>query len=316
MRAPFQPSPQYTAIALAYTNKELIADQVLPRAPVAKREFKWDLHEKSERFTVPTLRVGRKGTPSEVEFTATEQTSSVDDYGLDDVVPYEDIEQAAGKPGLDPLGRATTGVTELIALGREKRVADLVFSAATYPTGSKVTLSGNDQWSAYSQAASDPLEDILAAREGMLMPPNTLVLGSQVAYVLRRHPKIIAAVNPSGGNAATGGVVSLQALADLFEVQRLLVGSAWINTAKPGQTASLSRIWGKHAALLRINPLAGVRGNDISFGMTAEYGNRVAGTIPEPKVGLRGAERVRVGETVKELITAADCGYFFESTVV
>jgi len=49
--------------------------------------------------------------------------------------------------------------------------------------------------------------------------------------------------------------------------------------------------------------------------MTAEYGSRFAGTIPEPKVGLRGAERVRVGESVKELVTAADCGYLFDAAV-
>lgn len=315
MNFPFTPSPQYTAIALAYQNKELIADQVLPRTSVAERSFKWDLHNKSDMFTVPDLRVGRKGTPNEVEFTATEQTSSVDDYGLDDVVPQEDVDAARAKPGLDPLGRATEGVSELIMLAREKRVADIVFATATYPNGSKTTVGANDQWSNFSNAASDPVEDILGAAEGMLMRPNTLVLGSQVWFQLRRHPKVIAAVFGMGGNAATGGIASLQAVADLFEVERILIGRAFINTAKPGQTASYSRIWGKHAALLRINPLAGVRGNDISFGMTAEYGTRIAGTMAEPKVGLRGATRVRVGESVKELVTASDCGYLFDQAV-
>ena len=315
MNFPFTPSPQYTAIALAYQNKELIADLVLPRTTVNERSFKWDLHTKSDMFTVPDLLVGRKGVPNEVEFTATEQTSSVGDYGLDDVVPQEDVDSARSKPGLDPLGRATEGVSELIMLAREKRVADLVFAAATYPSGSKVTLDAANQWSAFSNAASDPVEDILAAHEAMLMKPNTLVLGSQVWFQLRRHPKVISAVFALGGNAATGGIASLQAVADLFEVDRILIGRAFINTAKPGQTATYSRIWGKQAALLRINPLAGVRGNDISFGMTAEYGTRIAGTIAEPRVGLRGATRVRVGESVKELVTAADCGYLFDAAV-
>lgn len=315
MKFPFTPSPQYTAISLAYQNKELIADQVLPRTPVNERSFKWDLHNKSDMFTIPDLRVGRKGVPSEVEFTATEQTSSVEDYGLDDVVPYEDIESAASKPGLDPLGRATEGVSELLMLAREKRVADIVFATGTYPTGSKVTLDANNKWSAFTDAASDPVEDILSASEGMLMKPNTLVLGSQVWFQLRRHPKVLAAVFAGGGNAATGGVASLQAVADLLEVDRILIGRAFINSAKAGQTATYARIWGKSAALLRINPLASVRGNDISFGMTAQYGTRIAGTIAEPKVGLRGAERVRVGESLKELVTASDCGYLFDAAV-
>lgn len=315
MKFPFTPSPQYTAIALAYANKALIADAVLPRMTVSERSFKWDQHTKAEAFTVPSTLVGRKGTPNEVEFTATEQTSSVNDYGLQFVVPREDIDAAASKPGLDPLGRHTEGTTDLILLDREKRVADLVFAAATYPAGNKVTLSGNDQWSAFAQPASDPVEDILAAMEGMLMRPNTMVLGSQVWYMLRRHPKVLAAIYPTGSNATTGGIATLQQVQEVFEVQNLLIGSAYINTAKPGQAATLTRIWGKHAALMHMNPLAGLRGNGISFGATAEYGSRVAMTREDSDIGLRGGVRGKVGESVKELITASDCGYFFENAV-
>jgi hypothetical protein len=311
MKYPFTPSVQYTAIALAYRNLDLIADQVLPRMPVNERTFKWDLRTKADLFTVPDTRVGRKGSPSEVEFTSTESESSVADYGLDDVVPIEDVQAAQSKPGLDPLGRAVEGITELIMLGREKRVADLVFAAGTYPAANKVQLSGADQW---SHASGDPVDDILGAIDGMLVKPNIMVIGSAVLYQLRKNTKILAAAYPAGGNAASGGLASVQMLQDLFEV-RILVGSARINTAKPGQTASLSRCWGKHAALLHVNPLAGLRGNGISFGGTAEWGTRIAGTMEEPKIGLRGAIRARAGESLKELITASDCGYFFEDAV-
>lgn len=315
MKFPFTPAPMYTAIALAYQNAEFIADQVLPRAPVTAREFKWDLHTKAERFTIPDTKVGRKGVPNEVEFTSEEQTSSVADYGLGFVVPQDDIEAAASKPGLDPLGTHTENTTELVMLDREKRVADIVFAAGTYPVGNKATLAGNDQWNVFSHADSDPVEDILAAIEGMLMKPNMMVLGSQVLYQLRRHPKVIAAVFPGGGNAGTGGIATVNHLRELFEIDKILVGRAHRNTAKPGQTASYSRIWGKHCALLRISNLARVRGNDISFGMTAEYGSRVAYTRQDPDIGLRGGVRGKVGETIKELVTASDCGYLFTNAV-
>jgi hypothetical protein len=95
----------------------------------------------------------------------------------------------------------------------------------------------------------------------------------------------------------------------------VLVGRAMINTAKPGQTATLSRVWGNHFAMMHMNPLASLRGNGITFGATAEYGTRIAGSMDEPKVGLRGATRVRTGESVKELITAADCGYYIQDCI-
>lgn len=312
MNFPFVPMPQYTAIALAYTNRAFIADQVLPRMTVTERTFKWDLRTKSDLFNVPDTRVGRKGQPNEVEFTATEQSSFVNDYGLDDVVPQEDIDAAAGKPGLNPLGRAIEGIMELVGLQREQRVSTLFFTAANYPVGSKETLAGATQW---SDATSDPVTAILTAKEGALVDFNELTIGSQVWLQLRKHPKILAAVFPNGGNAATGGQASLAAVADLFEVERINVGRAWVNTAKVGQTPTLARLWGKHAVLHRNVPAAGLRGNGITFGATAQYGTRIAGTMPEPKVGLRGATRCRAGESLRELILAADAGYMFENAV-
>lgn len=313
MKFPFTPSPQYTAIALAYNNRDMIADQVLPRITVTARDFKWDLHTKADAFLVPDTRVGRKGAPNEVEFSATEQTSSVGDYGLDDVVPREDIEAAAGKPALDPLGRAVEGVSNLIMLDREIRTANLVFAAGTYPVGNKVQLSSNDQWNEYAQSASDPVADILTGKEAALMPYNTCVMGEAVWFALRRHPKLLAAYFPV--NASGGGILSLQQFAELFEFQNVLVGRAYKATNKPGQTLALGRVWGNHFAMMHQNPLGSLRGNGITFGATAEYGSRFASTMDEPKVGLRGATRVRVGETVKELITAADCGYFIEDAI-
>jgi hypothetical protein len=313
MKFPFTPSPQYTAIALAYQNKALIAEQVMPRMGVTAREFKYDVFTKDEGFTLEDTRVGRKGVPNEVEFTSEERTGSVDDQGLQFVVPNEDIEAAAGKPALDPVGRHVEGIANKILLGREKRVADIVFGAGNFAVGNKVTLSGTDQWSDFTN--SDPVEDILAAKEGMLVDTNTLVIGSQVAYVLRRHPKVVAAAMPMGSNAVTGGIVALNALRDLFEVANLYVGGARYNTSKQGQTAAFGRIWGKHAALLAVNPMAGIRGTEVTFGVTAEYLTRIASTRPDGDVGLRGGVRGKVGESVKELVICNDAGYLFTNAV-
>jgi hypothetical protein len=306
MNFPFPIQSELTAITLAYQNRRLIADEVLPRTPVPSREFKWLQMGRDQMFTVPETLVGRKGQPNEVEFGGTETAGFVRDYGLDDVVPNEDLESAPA--GFDPLGMAVGGSTELLALDREKRVADLVFNP----------LSGTSQWSDYSN--SDPYTAIMTALDGMLLRPNRGYIGRLAWSRLRVHPKITAALAPSAtGNTLTvngqGQPATLQAVADLLELDQIIVGEAFINTAKPGQTASLSRCWGKHMAFLHQNPVATIRGNAVTFGFTAEWGNRVAGSMPEPKVGLRGAQRVRVGESVNELIVASDVGYYFQNIV-
>jgi hypothetical protein len=316
MNFPFPIQSELTAITLAYQNRRLIADEVLPRTPVPSREFKWLQMGRDQMFTVPETAVGRKGQPNEVEFGGTETAGFVRDFGLDDVVPNEDLESAPA--GFDPLGTAVTGISELVALDREKRVADLIFNLNTYPSANRATLSGTSQWSDYSN--SDPYTAIQTALDGMLMRPNIGVIGRLAWSRLRVHPKITAALAPSAiGNTSTsnaaGQPATLQAVADLLELDQIIVGEAFINTAKPGQTASLSRCWGKHMAFLHQNPVATIRGNAVTFGFTAEWGNRVAGSMPEPKAGLRGAQRVRVGESVNELIVANDVGYYFQNIV-
>lgn len=307
---PFPIDTRLTGITLAYQNKALIADEVLPRIAVGGQTFKWLKHNKADRFTVPDTLVGRKGRPNEVEFSATESPGQVFDYGLDDVVPNDDI--AAAPAGYDPLGNAAEGLTDLILLDREVRVANLVFAPATYPTGNKEQNTTGEFW---NDPTSSPHTQIMDVLETPLMRPNIAVFSQKVYDRLRVHPKIVAAVFSNGGNAGTGGMVTRQQLADLFELEAIYVGQAYVNTAKPGQTATLARAWGNHAAFLHRNRLANTRSPQMTFGYTAQWQGRVSGQIAEPQTGLRGAVRVRVGESVNEIVCASDVGYFIEDAI-
>ncbi|MDH5298673.1 MAG: major capsid protein, partial [Desulfobulbaceae bacterium] len=201
--APFPITPALMAIAIAYRNKRLIADEVLPRVPVGKQEFKYLLHTMAEGFTVPDTRVGRRSKPNEVGFTATEKTDSTVDHGLDDPIPQADIANAP--EGYDPLGRATEGLTDLVLLDREVRAASLVFNANNYGAANKVTLAGTDQFSDF--ANSDPLETITDALDACIMRPNVMVIGRPVFSKLIRHPKIVKAVL---GNSGDSGIARRQ----------------------------------------------------------------------------------------------------------
>lgn len=307
MLNPFPITPALTAIAIAYRNTRLIADDVLPRTPVALQTFKYRKFALTDGFTVPNTLVGRSAKPNQVEFGFTETEDSTRDYALDDPIPQADIDNAP--QGYDPLGRATEGITDLILLGREKRTADLVFTAANYAAANKVQLAGGDQWSAF--ATSDPVDDIMAGLDACVMRPNVAVFGRPTASILVRHPKIVKAYN---GTAGDSGIVPLSFIAGLFELDQVLVGEGWINTAKKGQAPVMARVWGKHAAFLYRDKLAGPQ-TGITFGFTAEWGNRVAGAIPDKDIGMRGGQRVRAGESVKELIAANDLGYFIQDAV-
>jgi hypothetical protein len=307
-QAPFPVNPELTAVAVKYRNTRFIADMVSPRLPVGVQSFKYWTHKMEEAFNIRDTRVGRRSKPNEVEFTATETTASTVDYGLDDPIPQNDIDNAPA--GHDPVLRAVEGVTDLIMLDRERRVASLLFASGTYASGNQTTLSGTSQWSDYVN--SDPIGAIAGAIDTPVMRPNVGVIGRAAYTKLRGHPKIVKAVL---GNAGDAGLVSAAAIAALFELDDLLVGEGFFNSAKRGQTASMSRVWGKHMALIYRDPNMDPAGNRASFCWTAQWRDRIAGALPDSNISMRGGQRVRVGESVKEIVSAPDLGFFLQNVV-
>jgi len=305
--APFAIDPHLQSIAIAYRNETLIGDRVLPYVPVGKQEFRYLEHTFGESFTLPDTKVGRKSNPNEIEFTASEKTSATEDHALDDFVPQNDIDNAPAN--YSPRDRAVVGTMDFVLLGHEKRVADLVFNAASYNAANKVTLSGTDQWSDFVN--SDPVDDIMAGLDACLMRPNVGVFGAEVWTKLRQHPAVVKAVNANSGDS---GVVSRRAIAELLELDEILVGRSRLNTANKGQPVSLGRVWGKHASFIYRNEAADTQGG-LTFGYTARWGERIAGTIRDEKRGMRGGETVRAGESIKELVVADRAGYFVQNAI-
>jgi len=306
-KAPFPIQAELTAVAIAYKNKDMIADRVAPRVPVGTEEFKYMKHTMEEGFTVPDTKVGRKSKPNEVSFSGTEVTDSTEDFGLDDPIPQKDIDQAPAN--YDPKAKSVEYISNLVELDREIRVAGLVFNAANYSVGYKQTLAGVTQFSDF--ASSDPIGVIMDALDAMIMRANVMTIGRRPLSILSRHPDIVKATH---GNSGDKGIAQRQAIAELFELEEILVGASFVNNARKGQPVSMARVWGNHIALINRDMNADTR-NGLSFAMTAQFGNRVAGSHPDPDIGLRGGERVRAGESVKELLTAPDLGYFIQDAV-
>jgi hypothetical protein len=312
--APFVRSASLTAIAVNFVSPDdhFIADEVLPRVDVMGRDFKWNVYKEEEIFGLKDTEVGRKGRVQEVEFGATELTDSIVDHGLEDAIPQTDIDQAAdarrdGQSSYDPKARATEGTTHLLQIAREKRVADKVFSAASYPAGNKIALAGGDR---FTDPTSDPIGVISDALDSThIVRPNIGVIGQAGWTTLRQHPQIVKATNRNDGDA---GMAARRAVAELFELDDIIVGRGFVNTAKAGQPGAFSRMWGNHLALIYRNRNADTQ-RGVTFGYTAQYGSKLAWEKFDENIGLDGGVRVRVGERVKELLVAAQTSYFIEN---
>lgn len=308
--APFAVHQELTGVALAYKNPKGIADDVAPRKPVGAESFKYHVHELKDKITLPDTRVGRKSAPTEVEFASIEKDASTQDHGLQDAVPQSDIDKAANIKGFDPLITATENLTDLIELAREVRVAGMVFNPATYGADNKIALTGGNKWSDY--ANSDPIATIKAGLDACVIRPNIGILGRSTWSFISSHPKILTGAYKRD---VPSGIAERKAVADLFELDDIFVGESYVNLANPGQAVQRARVWGGHASFIHRDPLADFHNKRATFALTAQFGQRIAAAREDGDIGLKGGQRVRVGEQVKELAIADDLGYFIENAV-
>jgi len=297
--------PALSAIAIKYRQAGFIADEVLPRTPVEKQEFKHLADRMADWITPPDTDVGRTGKPNSLSSSAQDGTDlSTRNQGLDEPVPNQDDKNG---PSESALGRATQRVMGLVELRREIRVAAKFATADNFSYGT--TLSSTSQWSDYTN--SNPVKAILEELDKPFMRPNTLVMGQSVYTVLRQHPKILMAVF---GAVKNGGVVSKEQLAALFEVDRIIVGQGWYNSAAKGQATVKTRVWGKVLSGIYLGQNGGPDSGN-TWGYTAQFGTRVAGTIVDPDIGLWGGVKVRAGESVIEVVAAPEFGFTFLDAV-
>lgn len=305
MARPFPYDAARTAIAIAYTNNRLIADSVLPRVPVGAETFKWMKFSKTERLELVNDSVSRKGLTPEVEFSATEETAKTEDHGLQDGIPQSDIDNAP--ENYDPLDHATEGLTDLILLNREVRAAKVLFDPRNY--GSVQELEAAMK---FSNKDADLLAYLLGLLDRPMMRPNTLTIGRAEWTQLRTNRAFVAAMH---GNSGDRGTLTTQQVAELLELENVFVGEARFNKAQKGKPPEIARAWTDHAAFTYLDGQADTMNGRMTWGLTAEFGERFTGTWWDKDIGLRGGEVVRVGESVKELGVAPDCGLLLKNVL-
>ena len=140
----------------------------------------------------------------------------------------------------------------------------------------------------------------------------------KVWTALRQHPKIVEAVAATGAGDQASGIVMKEAVAELFEVDRVLVGMAWYQSAKRGQADAFARLWGKHACAIHVRrDMASARDRMPKFCWTADaLGGLQVGTYEEPARGVnRGSTVVKVSECVKELVAYGRAGHLWRDAV-
>jgi hypothetical protein len=252
---------------------------------------------------------------------------STDDYKAKEYAFAKDISDSVRRNSDSPLNqdRTATNFVTLKALLKQETtwVANFFMSGlwTTDLTGVAGAVGANEflQW---NDGDSEPIEVIRAQIDAILLltglEPNTLVLGKQVWTQLVDHPVIVDRIK-YGQTAPGPARVTKEAVAELLEIDRILVMKSIVNSANVGQDASNSFIGGKAALLAYSEPNPGIE--TASAGYTFSWTSQMGATENGFRIKkYRRAEEFESDRVEGQLafdmkLAAADLGAFFAEAV-
>lgn len=178
----------------------------------------------------------------------------------------------------------------------------------------------NNLWSDYS--ASDPISDIMAGKEAVLLSTgqevNVGIVGWQVWRQLQHHPDFLSRVTGTGSSTMPAKVAR-QALAEILELEEILVAKAVGATNVENETAATSFVAGKHMLLLHrpqeasdFTPAAGY--TFMWDGVADGSGTIAIYQIEDNHKGL-GTVKIEIEMAFDHKITGSDLGYLIEGAV-
>ena len=248
----------------------------------------------------------RSGSYGEATRQWTLDTYDCVDRGLEE--PIDDTDQKDLARFFNLEVSTARWVLRNMMLAHELRVASALMNATTFGAGTNSAV-------AYTEANIATISfvaDVLAAIERLRnngTNPDTLIVSSPVYNRIRRATPV---TNFVAGSIGPGAKVNSNTLVQAFAdegIRQVLVGKARYNTAKKGQAASMSNVWGNtYIWVGKSNPDAAALqdgGAGFTLYWNAEGGLFVAETYRDEK---RRSNMVRVRQNTTEKVVDASAG--------
>lgn len=217
-----------------------IASAIFPTIASPKQS---DIYYVLDMASVQQDKAKVRAPGTKVEMGSWDMTPSsflCEQYGYGELIPREVMNT---NPDAEVIRSAS--VAEQVLINSERR-----FGTAYWKTGvwsldrtGNATASGT-QFVYWSLPASTPIDDVLDLKLKILLlggrEPNTLALGATTAMKLMVNPQILSRLNSVVGGAGASSIkkASLEDLAKVFEVERVVVSKSVYNSAKESVAAN------------------------------------------------------------------------------
>lgn len=310
-----------TAISIAYIQDQdnFIAAKAFPNIPVTKQADRYFTYPRGHFFRD----TAKKRVPGTESAGATYDIDSTPSYYAEAYALHKDIPDAIRANADNPLDMdrdATIFLTQQTLLRREKVWAANYFVTGVW-TNQKAGAASADgtHFKYWDASGSTPIQDVRSMKRQVLgttgFKPNKLILGRVVFDTLMDHPDLVDRIKygQTGGDTAPA-IVNKAILAQIFEVDEVLVMDGIENTAAEGLTDSYAFIGGKHALLVYAPPQPGIMTPSAGYtfswtgytpGVTGVEGN----TVSMIRADLLKSDRAEIEMAFDMKLVSADLGY-------
>jgi len=230
-------NPILSGIGVGYKNAQHVGTRIFPIYPAADLPARVPKFGK-EAFRLVDDKATASGGGTERNFEWTTIPVDADGHMQQTFVPAASKVEAGRRAMIN----ATKFVADGISLMREKAIYDLCASASVF----SASQTPSTKWDA--SLTVDILGDVQAWREAMSPSigamPNVLVLAPGVWNVVRKNTPILQALGvTANANYGTAARVTQALVAELMELEEIIVPRVAYDTANKGQTPTLNYMW-------------------------------------------------------------------------
>lgn len=271
----------FEEFGLAEDRLGFIGDQVLPVFDVPTQAGNTGRIPLEELLQESDTRRNDSGGYNRITWNWSPDVYSCEEHGLEG--PVDRRTQAKYANYFDASVVTAAIVRDRVLRARERRIAAAVFNSSTF---SSQTTNITNEWDENHTSDAVPIDDVNEAvfevydRTGLW--PNALIINRKVFKRLKGLDQVREAIAASGaGDPNKQADITAQMLAQVFDLEQVIVAGSSKNTADEGQDPSIDQIWDEEYAM--VAKIARTRNfAEPALGRTfhwSEDGSTPAGTI-------------------------------------
>jgi hypothetical protein len=304
----------FESFDLAAEKEGFIARKVFPTVEVASQAGTFGRIPLAQLLQQRDTRRAPGSGYARGNFTFETGTYSCKEHGAEE--PIDDREAKMYAEYFDSETISAARAYNAVLRNAEARVASAVFNTTTW-TGAALTTSVATSWATVATAV--PLTNVEAAVQRVYdnsgLWCNAMIINRRVFRNLRNTTQVIDRIASSGaGDRTLASDITVQQLAQAFDLDYIIVAGGSQNTATEGQPGVAAQIWGNGFAMI-CKVATGSDFREPCIGRTfhwSEDGSGVDGAFETYRDETVRANVVRVRQDVDEVVLYPQAGHLLQ----